>query len=200
MRWWSSKNHSVTVQTLDSAAFLQLHFYLALPPHNLFYLFIDRSFRFSLPPYLSPISPHISPVDAASLSLCTRFSPPISPGTRATVHLDGAPSCRTPLLVYDFLPFWAAQGFPCASLCLPYLVRLPPVAVFDLRNQVHVGPRIIPSRGHFIPLPASTIHTPAPPPLPALAGGPVPSRSLVVASCYSFPRPLCFRLQRSHTY
>ena len=49
MRWWSYKPQSVTAQTLYSAAFLQLHFYPALLPHNFFYLFLDHLFCFSLP-------------------------------------------------------------------------------------------------------------------------------------------------------
>ena len=78
MRWWSSKPHLVTAQTLDSADFLWLHFYLALPPHNFSYLFLDRSLRLCLPPDLTPISPHISSVDAASLYLFATASPPPS--------------------------------------------------------------------------------------------------------------------------
>ena len=87
---------------------------------------MDYSSRFSLSPDLSPISLHISPVYAASHSLCTRVSPPISPGRVATVHMGGNPSCRPPSLVCAFLPWWATQGVPRASLCLTSLFRLPP--------------------------------------------------------------------------
>ena len=37
---------------------------------------MDCSLRFSLPLDLSPVAPHIPPVGATSLSLCTRFPPP----------------------------------------------------------------------------------------------------------------------------
>ena len=151
MRWWSSKPQSVTAQTLDSAAFFTITLLSSHPPHNFFYLFLDRSFRFSLPPELSPIDPHLSSVDAASLSICTRLSSPILPGSGATIHLDGAPASRSRPLVCASLPCWAAQGVPCVRLCLPFLIRFPPLAVLNILNQVPVRPMVLLSRGPFLP-------------------------------------------------
>ena len=165
MRWWYSKTQSVNVGTLDAAAFSQLHFYLALPPHNSFYLFLYCSFCFYLPPDQSPIALHLSIVDTASYSICTRFSLHVSPGCGATTHLDGAPACRTPPLVCAFLPFWASQVVPRTSLFLPSPVQLPPFSALNLGNQVPIIPRVLPFRGPSFSLLSSTIRTPSPPPL-----------------------------------
>ena len=103
MRWWISKPWSVTARTLDSAAFLPLNFYLALSLHNFFYIFQDRSFCFSLPPYLSTIAPHLSPVNSASISIFTHLSPP---------HLAWAWSDRPPGSHPRLLASTARLSFP----------------------------------------------------------------------------------------
>ena len=61
------------------------------------------------PPIFNPSNPLRS-------LCCTYFSPPNSPGIRSTVHLEGAPTRQHPLLVCVYLPCWAAQGVPHASL------------------------------------------------------------------------------------
>ena len=90
--------------------------------------FLDHPFRFSLPPDLSPIVPHLVPVDATSLSLSLpASSPPLSPGRGAIVHLDGAHACRPPPLVCPFLPcrLWQPMEFVALSVpAFPYLVSL----------------------------------------------------------------------------
>ena len=85
-----------------------------------------RSFCFSLPLDLSPIALHISLVDAASRSLCTRF-PPL-PSLLGAERLS---TCTVPLpaalhhLTVLSSPAGEPQGFLRASLCLPSLVWLP---------------------------------------------------------------------------
>ena len=68
MRWWCFNPHPVRAQYLDSSAYW-------LHPHNLFYSFLDRSFRFSPLFDLSPISSLILPVNATYISLITCFFP-----------------------------------------------------------------------------------------------------------------------------
>ena len=127
MRWWGSKPQSVSARTLDSAAFFTI-ILLSSPSDPQLLLPFSGSFI----PFLPPPGP--IPYRPQSFTRLRRFSlslhPLLCPHTArrgATVHLDGAPTCRSPPLVCTFLPFWAAQGVPRASLCLPYLVRLPPL-------------------------------------------------------------------------
>ena len=176
MRSWISKPQSVTSRTLYAAAFLRLQFYPSLQSNNFFYLFMGRSFRFYLPLDLSPIAPHIKPVEAASLSLCTCLSPPISPGRRATVHLDGAPACWPPPLVCALLPSWTVQRVPCASLCIPYFVGLPSLCRPWLAQSGPCRSQVSPVQESLPPY--ACLHhphaRPTPPPLPDSTGGPVP--------------------------
>ena len=84
--------------------FLRLHFYLALPPHTFFYLFLDHSFRFFLPPDLS-LSPYIFHPSTPLLYLFALASPLHI--TRAGI---GLPPGRCPFL-------------PASTACL----RFPPL-------------------------------------------------------------------------
>ena len=77
MRWWGSKPQSVTDRTLESTAFLRLHFYLVLPTHNFLYRFLDCSFRF-LSPRTYPLSPSIFHLLTTLLSLFAPAYPPSS--------------------------------------------------------------------------------------------------------------------------
>ena len=78
-------------------------------PHNLFYIFLDHSFRFSLPLSLSPIAPHLPPVDASSLSLCARFFHPSLYRSRSN-----SPPVRRSCLpaATSWLPFPPMPGHP----------------------------------------------------------------------------------------
>ena len=155
---------------------------------------MDCSFRFSLPLDLYPINPHISLIHAASLSLCTRFYPPISPGRRSTVHLDGAPTCRPPPLVCAFSPDGQPKKFLSrASVCF-LLSGCPPFYVLDLRKKFTVGPRVLLSRGNFLPITDSTTRTRIGLPMLASTGGPLPCWSRLVGLCSLSPRPLRLRL------
>ena len=172
---------------------LRLHFYLALLPHNFFYLFLDRSFRLSLPPELPPIELHISFVDTDSLSLCTRFSPPILPGSGATVHLEGAPACQPPPLVCAFLPL----GSPRSSLrepvsTFPCQVALPFTSLTCAIRSLSAPGFSCTGAYSSICLPSPSARLPAP--LSSSTIGPVPCRSQVVASCSLYPCPLRIRL------
>ena len=121
---------------------------------TLFWIFVSPSPR----TYLISL-PHINPVGAAYLSLFTRFfPPPISPGRRATFHLDGAPTCRPPPLVCTSLPCRASQGVTRASLWLPPLVRLPPPLQSFTCSHFPVSSRYSPVRGSLPP--SACLHHP----------------------------------------
>ena len=127
MRWWGSKPQSETTQTLDSATFLTITL-LSSPSAPQFLLpFSGLFIRFLPPPGPIPYHPKSSTRRRCFSISLHPLLPPIFPGCESTVHLDGAPACRPPPLVYTFFPFWAAQGVPHASLCMTSLVRLPPL-------------------------------------------------------------------------
>ena len=145
--------------------FSQFRFYLSLPPHNFFYIFLDRSFHFSLPP--GPI-PHryqyFTRRRRLSLSLHQLLPPHLvrarsdrPPGRRP--HLPASTSC---------LLFSPLMGSPRSSSRKPLsdlpCPVAPPLPSLTLRNQVPVSPRVFPYGGTFLSLPASNIHTPTPPP------------------------------------
>ena len=121
--------------------------------------------------YLLP-PPHISPVDAVYLSLCTRFSLPILLGSGATVHLDDAPClpAATACLHFTPLPDGPKEFLAQACACLPPYVcpPLPPSTC----AQVPVGSSILPSMGPFLPLPVLNL-TPDLPTLLSSTAGPV---------------------------
>ena len=108
--------------------------------------------------------PHLSPIKTASLSLCTRFSPPISPWRGATVHLDGASARRPPPLVCASLPWRPARGVPRASLWLPSLVRLSPLWRPRPAPRSLTASGVFLSEGPFLYLLVSIILTLDPPP------------------------------------
>ena len=164
--------------------FLRLNFYISHLPHNFFYLFLDRSFHFSLPPDLSPISLHISPVYAASHSLCTRFSPP-----HLAWEWSDRPHGQQPLLPASIsrLRFPPLMCNPRSSSREPMSDFPRPVAPPLLRPQPAQSgpcrPQGYPVQGYLIL--SSCLHHPhsQSPPLPALTDDPVPCRSQVVALC-----------------
>ena len=127
MRWWGSKAQSVTARIIDSAAFLRLHFYLALLLHNFLYLFLYCSFRFSLTPDLPPMALHILPVDDASLYLFATVSPPHLARVRSDRPPGRRPRLTSSTTCLRFTPCWASQLIPRARLCLTYLIQLPPL-------------------------------------------------------------------------
>ena len=134
---------------------------LSLPPH----LFQPCSGSL-FPPNPLPISYrplHLSPVEAASLSLFTRFYPPS--------HLDWSWSNRLP----GWLPHPPAAtarlrvppmpGGPMISsheIVPAFLRPFFPLLLSSTCSQVPVGPGVIMSEFPFLPLLASIIFTPAP--------------------------------------
>ena len=125
------------------------------------------------------------------------FAPASSPPSLVQSWSDRPPGRRSrPLAATSCLRFPPLLGCPEEFLA-QVLPSFPPSGCPPFPSstcaQVPVGPNFLPSRGPFLPMPASINLTP-PPPLPALTGGPVPCRSWVVASFSSSPRPLCFCL------
>ena len=125
MRWWGSKPHSVTAKSPDSAAFFMITLLSGPSVPPFLYLFLDSSFRFYLLPGLSPIALHLSPVDAASHSLFTRFSPP----HLSWVRSDRPPG-RRPCLPASTtrLRFTLLLGIPSSSFCEPVSALPHPVS------------------------------------------------------------------------
>ena len=140
MRWWGSKPQSVTAQTLDSAAFLRLRFYLALPPHNFFYIFSGFFIPFLPPPGPIPYLPpyftrrrrfylYLQPLPPPRLARARSDRPPgwrpILPASTARLHfppLMGSPrsSSLKPVSTFSCLvaPLchpWPAKSGPCWS-------------------------------------------------------------------------------------
>ena len=112
-----------------------------------------------------PLSPPISSVNTASLSLCTRFLPlPLSPSRRATVHLDGDPARQPPLLICTSLLCRPAQMSSLRELCLPSPFRLLSLAVLELCPGP-CQPQGSPVQGSLHPSVVSINLTAAPPPL-----------------------------------
>ena len=148
MRWWGSKPQSVTAKSIDSAAYLRLHFYSSLSYQRFILPFSGSSIPFLPTPV--PI-PYFHPYFTRRRRFCIYFHPllppPLLPGCGATVHLDGTPARRPSPLVRASLPFRAAQRSFSHKPCLTSPVRL------DL-----------PSRGPFLLLPTSINLTPTPPP------------------------------------
>ena len=173
---------------------ITLFFYIPAPP-------VPTVFWIICYPPPGPISchpPHISPVDAVYLSLCTRFSLPILLGSGATVHLDDAPClpAATACLHFTPLPDGPKEFLAQACACLPPYVcpPLPPSTC----AQVPVGSSILPSMGPFLPLPVLNL-TPDLPTLLSSTAGPVLFQSRVVASCY-FPPVPCASASPSSIY
>ena len=172
----------MTARTLESADFFTITL-LSIPSVPQLHLHFSGSFiPFLPPPYPYPISIHLSPIDAAYLSLCTHFSPPpYLPGAEQPFIFLTAPP---PAGLYRSSTLYSPAGKPedllvWSCVCLPLSGCLP-FFILDLRNQVHVGPRVLPPMGTFLSMYASTIRTPTP--LSSSTGGLVPCRSRVVAS------------------
>ena len=80
----------MNAKSLDSAAY-KLHFYLALLPKQFFYLFLDRSFSFSLPPYISPIALHLSPKPLSTFPCMVAPTLPSSTCAQVPISPRGSP-------------------------------------------------------------------------------------------------------------
>ena len=142
MRWWSSKPQSVTAQTLDSAAFLLLHFYLALLTHNFLFLFLESFIPFLFPPVPIPYRlPSFTRRRRLSLSLH-----PLLPPQLARARSDRLPGRRPRLPVSTArLRFPPLLGIPKSSLCesvsafpCPVAPHLPSSA-FTIRSLLAPG-------------------------------------------------------------
>ena len=151
---------------------LLLLFYLAVPSHLFFYSFINCLFRFSVLPYLSPIAPLLSPIDAPSLYLCTRFFPHLSCPvaerlSTLTALLPIGRHRSSALSSHARRP----KRFPCASRSYLPPICFPPLKVLDMcpgpcwphgspvqgslppfacLHQPHVCYPFPPPAGHFI--------------------------------------------------
>ena len=144
--------------------------------------------------------PHISPINADSISFCTCFSLPILSERVSTVYQDAPPTCRPPPLVCASLPCQADQRVPCASMWLTFIVQLPSRCRPWSFHMSLLSPGVLPSIGIFLPLPVFISRTPSPPvsiyrhpsPLPVPIGwrrellSPVPCASASL-SPYSVP-------------
>ena len=144
--------------------FLRLHFYSSPSAPQFILPFLDHPFRFFIHPNLSSIAPHnfFPPMQLLYL-FSPASTPPLSPGHGDTVYLDGSPAHRPPPLICASLSCQADQRRYSHKLRMPSPVRFPSFPSSTCA-QVPVGPMVIPSRVHFLPMPASINLTPTPPP------------------------------------
>ena len=122
MRWWSSSLGQWLLQSYNMSLLYRFIIVSYLP--TCFNCVMDlRS-----PPCTSLLLiPHISPFDAASLSLCTHFSPPTLPGPEQPSTWTAPPPAglyRSSALTS--LSRWP-QGVLHASMRLTPLIQLPPL-------------------------------------------------------------------------
>ena len=106
-----------------------------LPPH-LFQPFLGLIF-----PDLTPIAPPFSTSWCRFALSLHPLLPPNSPRLGATVHLDGAPTRRSPPLVCAYLPLWAATRIYSREPVTAATHMVGPPSPSSTCAQVPVSPR-----------------------------------------------------------
>ena len=155
---------------------------------------MDCSLCFSLSLDLSPISPHLPPVDATYIYVCNRLLPhlsrPVADQPSTWTALPPADCHHSSVLTSHAR---RTKGVPHASRSCLTLSSPPPLAFLDLCPG-SCQPQGFPVQVSLPPY-ACLYHPHIRyPPLPASAGGPVPCWYRVVALLSFYPHPLCFRL------
>ena len=125
---------------------LFIKIYCSLLPTHLFQSCYGSTFP---PLYLTPIAPpYFTLWRRFALSLHPLLLPN-STGCRVTIHLDGAPTCRRPPLVWSSLHLWAptrsSSREPMTAISCPISPPFPSSTC----AQVPVSPRDYPVRGGF---------------------------------------------------
>ena len=124
MRWWVSKSHPVTDKSLDSAAYLQLHFYSSPSAPRFPLTLYGSSIPFLPLPRPIPYSPpSFTCRRRFYLSLNPPLPTPILPVRGASIHLEGVPIRQTRSPVCISLPCQADQRISLCKPCLPSPVR-----------------------------------------------------------------------------
>ena len=135
-------------------------------------------------PWTYLLSPtQLSPIDTASLSICTLVFPPLLPSRGAAVHLGGAPIRRLPPLVYASLPC-SSHIITLCEPCLPSPIWLPPLAILNI-CPCPCWPQGSTVQGSLPPSACLPQPHACSPPLPTLTAGLVLCLARVVASCSS---------------
>ena len=115
------------------------------------------------PPAYLLLYPNFSPVNAASISLSTRFLPPPSHqvAERPSTWTTPPPSGRHNSYARPS-PDSHPKGVPCAIMCLNLPVWLPPISALDL-CPCNCWPQEYPVRGYLPPYTCLHNLTPSPP-------------------------------------
>ena len=160
-----------TSPDLVSFAIVDLFSVLSAPPvTTVLWIFFFPPRTYILPP------PHISPLDASSLSLLYPLLSPISPGIIVTVHMNCAPTRRLPSLVSVISSLFGRTLEFRAALKCPSSVIPPFVALDHHPCPCHLLGVVL-YEGPFLSLPSFVALTSASPPCwtrPSAQSLPVP--------------------------